>query len=376
MPMFCVPRSSIILVCLAAAFLLAGCGTAPVSRIESGSTRPIASPAVAPAYSPAVQKIVDEARALEPLAGTELSRRFLAATVSLPNIGNRTVWRNDNTREYFSPAAIAAMTEAQRAKLMPIELDESRYYNTKYGSPVAYLRALELAVPSSGQYDVAGKRILDFGYGSIGHLRLLASLGAHITGVDPDSYLNALYSDPRDQGPVEPARNLYRGRPGSITLVHGYFPKDPKIAARVGAGYDLILSKNTLKRGYLKPERKADKRLLISLGVTDEIFLKALHGALNPGGKLLIYNLYPKPAAPNEKFLPWADGRSPFSREQFEKAGFRILALDAQDHAFARQMGLALGWDRNDKGEVIDDLDKNLFALYTVVERPCLSGCP
>lgn len=357
------------------ASVLAGCGSAPTIRsMPASSSSSDASgsrePAQASALSVTLQKLANEAKSVEPLATSELGKRFLNATSSLPAIEPRTVFQNPQTREYFSPAETVALTDAVRSKLVKTDLDEYRYYYTKYGSPLAYLRPLDIA-SANGLSDIAGKRILDYGYGSIGHLRLMASLGAHMTGIDPDSYLDALYSDARDQGEIPAAgRKLWRGRPGTITLVHSAYPKDAKAIEKVGQGYDLILSKNTLKRGYLKPERKADKRQLIDLGVSDEVFLKTLFAALNPGGKLLIYNLYPKAAASNEAYKPLADGRSPFSRAQYEKAGFQVLALDREDHVAARLMGRALKWDQNDKGETIDDLDTNLFAMFTLVGKP------
>jgi SAM-dependent methyltransferase len=315
---------------------------------------------------------MDEAALLRPLAQSDLTGRFLEAANALPRVAMRTAYVNEITREYFSPAARDSLPDPARAKLGQVQLDESRYYYTKYGSPLAYLRALEFAVDESFR-DVAGKRILDFGYGSIGHLRLLASLGAQVTGVDPDSYLAALYSDPRDQGPVAlaPIASASRRGAGYVSLVSGFWPKDARIVEQVGKGYDLILSKNTLKRGYVKPERKVDdKRQLISLGVSDQAFLTSVFNTLAPGGKLVIYNLYPKPAGPKEKYKPMADGRSPFSREQYETAGLKVLALDTEDHAFVRRMGRLLKWDQNLQGETVDDLETNLFALVTIVSRP------
>ena len=357
------PLASILLLTL-----IAGCGTTSRDRTSASRTATSTSAAEAP-LSPAVRKLVSEANALAPLARSDLSRRFLSATSSLPPVAPRTVFQDPQTREYFSPAEAAALPDIRRSKLLKTELDEFRYYYSKYGSPLAYMRVLDLAA-ENGINDVAKKRVIDFGYGSIGQLRLLASLGAHVTGIDPDSYLDALYSESRDQGSVALAGRLLWLGGGDITLVHGSYPKDPAMAARVGQGYDLIISKNTLKRGYLKPERKVEKRLQVELGVSDAVFLKALCDALNPGGKLIIYNLYPKASGANEAYKPWADGRSPFSRQQFEKAGLRVLALDAPDHEPARQIGRALKWDLNDKGEVIDDLDTNLFASYTILEKP------
>lgn len=353
--------------------LLAGCSTTRIVEVRSAKpTAPTVERGVdtTPELSPALQRLSDEARALEPLATSDLGRRFLAATASLSAVRPRVVFQNPQTREYYSPAEIAALPDATKTKLVQTELDEYRYYYTKYGSPLAYVRALDIA-SRNGFVDVKGKRILDYGYGSIGHLRLLASLGGHMTGVDPDSYLDALYSEPSDQGEVAlAARKSLFGRAGTVTLVHASYPKDGKAAERVGQGYDLILSKNTLKRGYIKPERKVDKHLMVDLGVSEDAFLKTLFNALNPGGKLLIYNLYPKAAAANEKYKPFADGRSPFSREQYEKSGFQVLAIDREDNAAIRQIGRALKWDQNDKNEVIDDLENNLFAMYTLVEKP------
>ena len=323
------------------------------------------------ALSPTVRRLVDEANVLMPLAQSDLAKRFLAATDSLPAIAPRTVYVNEMTREYFSPAEVAALPEATRLRLNKTELDDFRYYYTKYGSPLAFFRVLDIAT-SVGVTDIAGKRILDFGYGSIGHLRLLASLGAYVTGADPDSYLDALYSESSDRGSIPRAagnnRGLFTGK-GSITLAHGYYPKDAQMVARVGQGYDLIVSKNTLKRGYIKPQRKTDKRQLIDLGVSDEVFLKTLASALNAGGKIVIYNVYPKPSGPKEVYKPYADGRSPFTREQYQKAGLKVLAFEAEDNATIRKIGRALKWDKNDKGETIDNLDTNLFAMYTVLER-------
>jgi len=368
------PLFACAIVMATAAMLLGGCSTTPSAPrradapAASAPREPVASTNLRTSVQ---QQLIDDAAALEPLATTALGRSFLRATEALPSVATRVVYRDDNTRDYFSPDEAAAMPEDKRRKLATVELDEYRYYHTKYGSPLAYLRAIDLAA-RNGLGDVSGAHILDFGYGAIGHLRLLASLGAHVVGVDPDSYLDALYSQPSiDQGSVATARNVYRGRRGSITLVHGLWPGTPELAQKVTkqAPYQLIISKNTLKRGYLKPERRAPKSQLIDLGVTDEQFLNAIHANLAAGGLLVIYNLAPKQAPPNKEFQPQADARSPFSAQQFARAGLDVVAMNTEDHDFVRQMGLALGWDKNSKGEVVNDLNTNLFALYTIVRR-------
>jgi SAM-dependent methyltransferase len=358
------------LIAMTIALWLTGCATAPPTRGPArGPDAPAPQPrAPEPAASPTLQKLVDEAAALQPLAQSALAKRFLDATHSLPVVTPRRAYVNEVTREYYSPAARNALPAAQQTKLAEVTFDESRYYYTKYGSPLAYVRSLDLAA-ANGIKDVAGRQILDFGYGSVGHLRLLASLGAHVTGIDPDSYLSAMYAQPSDQGRV-PSAGGWFGAAGSVTLAHGFWPKDQKMIEKVGQGYDLILSKNTLKKGYIKPDRKIDKRQQIDLGVSDDVFLKTVFNALVPGGKLVIYNLYPKPPEGKNAYNPQADARSPYTPEQYKKAGFEVLAYNQEDHEAARSMGRALRWDKNDKGETISDLNTNLFAMVTIVGRP------
>ncbi|HTE06653.1 MAG TPA: hypothetical protein VK824_10685, partial [Planctomycetota bacterium] len=64
-----------------------------------------------------------------------------------------------------------------------------------------------------------------------------------------------------------------------------------------------------------------------------------------------------------EPWLPWSDGRSPFTREQWEAAGFELLALDTVDHAAARAQGVALGWGS------ADEMEHGIFAWYTLARR-------
>ena len=138
----------------------------------------------------------------------------------------------------------------------------------------------------------------------------------------------------------------------------------------VGSGFDLIISKNTLKNGYIHSAAVlgvANGRPLIDLGMTDAEFVKALHDVLKPGGRVLIYNLSPAPSQPGQPLKPWADGRCPFSRDVWVAAGFRVLEHDREDSTAARAQGHALQWDRGDPPM---DLEHDLFALYTLVEKP------
>jgi SAM-dependent methyltransferase len=317
------------------------------------------SDASAPTGVAAMRK---EAEALRPLVKSSLAGGFLDAVADLPAVAARTIYRDPKTGAYRTEAAANALGEEERKALVPLPVSERVYYYTKYGTPLAYVRPLEV-LGENGLKDVRGKRVLDFGYGTIGHLRLLASLGADAVGVDVDSLLAALYGGPDDTGKVRGRA----GRDGSVTLIDGRFPADEKVNKAVGGGYDLIVSKNTLKNGYLHPAQPVDKRMLVDLGVSDEAFVKALYAALKPGGRVLIYNLSPAPSPPGQPYKPWTDGRCPFPRSVWESAGFKVQAFDANDDTAARAMGRALGWD---KGPSAMDLDKDLLALYTLVERP------
>lgn len=309
----------------------------------------------------AVERLKSEAEALKPLADTSVAQQFLDATQHLPSIGPRTIYRDPTSNRWLNEHAAQALTEEQRAALKPMPVAEAFYYYTGYGSPLAYFRVLDIA-GANGISSLNNKKILDFGYGTIGHLRNMAACGAHAVGMDVDSRLTAMYSDPSDTGDIITGETR-----GSIQLVSGRFA-DPAIVNAVGENYDLITSKNTLKRGYIHPppEENVDKRFLVDLGVSDEAFLQHIHKALKPGGVFIIYNLSLK-LKPDQKYNPASDGRCPFDREVIEKAGFEILRFDASDNDRAHAMAKALGWNQ---GAQPMDVENDLVSLYTVLRKP------
>jgi SAM-dependent methyltransferase len=309
-----------------------------------------------------VASLLQEAKALEPLVTSSLARDFLRATDDLPSVAPRALYADKTKSRVFTEAEFRSFRQEQRQGLERVPVDETFYYTTKYGSPLAYVRPLDL-LGKAGLESVAGRQILDFGYGSIGHLRLLASLGAQVSGVDVDPLLAALYSAPED---TEVARKAH-GFQGRIRLIHGRFPLDEAVRDRVGTGYDLILSKNTLKKGYVHPERPVEKRRLLNLDVDDATFLKSIFAALKPGGRVLIYNISPAPSPPDRPYKNWADGRCPFAREAWKTAGFHVLAFDQEDSSAIRLLAHALGWD---KGDSPIDLKADLFALYSLFQKP------
>ncbi|HXI01800.1 MAG TPA: hypothetical protein VNI57_01360 [Candidatus Saccharimonadales bacterium] len=306
-----------------------------------------------------VETLTGEASRLGPWVTTDLAREFLGAAPRLPRPPARTIFR-DPGRRYYSPEAAAALPDPDRAALEKIDLAPETYYTTRYGTPLAYVRPIEI-LGRHGMATFAGKRVLDFGYGTIGHLAMMASLGAEAVGVDVDSYLSALYSEGGDQGP----RPNPKGVDGMVRLVDGHWPGTDSVKKAVGGGFDLFISKNVLKRGYIHPDHEVDPSRLVHLEVDDATFLSNVRDSLVAGGLFMIYNLSPAQNPPGKPWLPWADGRCPFTREQLTGAGFEVLVYDEDDTAAAREMGRRLGWDK--KGM---DLDKDLFGHVTLVRKP------
>jgi SAM-dependent methyltransferase len=312
----------------------------------------------------AVEMLRAEAGALAPLVTSDLARRFLEATADLPDIaGQRIVWWNRAERRALRPEQAEAMDEAGLEGFRELTLGGGFYYYTAYGTPLAYARALDLAA-AHGFETADGRRILDFGFGGIGHLRLLASLGGHATGIEILELLREFYREPGDTGEIPRSAAAAPGSPGTLTLVYGSYPGDADVRRAVGDGFDLVVSKNVLKLGYVHPEREADPRRLVHLGVEDETFIRAVHDLLNPGGLFVIYNLYPQQNPPDEPYIPHATGGCPFDRGIVESVGFEIAAFDRDDTEAARRMGEALGWDDS------MDLETDLFGMYTILRRP------
>jgi hypothetical protein len=325
----------------------------------------LAAAAADPAATPQPSALPAEARKLRPLVHGGLGRAFLAAAEAAPPYVPRTIYRSGQgqARKWLDAAGFARLSAADQAAWTPVTVDEGTYQGLFYGSPLAYLLPLE-RLDDAGFGGLLGKRVADFGYGGIGQLRLFAQLGADAVGIDVDPLQPVLYGGPTDQGPLGKAG-------GSVKLVNGRFPADPKAVAAVGGGYDLFLSKNTLKKGYIHPAEKVDPRLLVDLGADDAGFLKAVASALKPGGWLVIYNLSPAPNASGKPYRPMADGRCPLSAADLAAAGFETLVRDGEDDKAARALGAALGWD---KPPVNMNLADDLFALVTIARKKPSAG--
>ncbi len=370
-------------------FALMGSGVVGISRITFAAGEPAKSEAAeAETILSGAARVRADAERLAGFARSPLAKSFLDAASALPQPEPRTLYVNRATRTWYTAAQREAMPEAERASLTERVMDGEYYYSTRYGSPLAYVRALDLIAardegPAAdggfgGAGGFAGKRIIDYGYGTIGHLRLMASRGATVVGLDTDRSLELLYSQPGDAGEVE---TVAGGGKGHIALRTGRFPVDSRctpddlLAVGTAAGpaeFDLFISKNTLKNGYINPAQEVDKRMLVDLGTGAPQFLDAVARALRPGGLFMIYNLSPAPSKPGEAYKPWSDGRCPFTKKQVEAAGFEVIAFDENDDAAAREMGRLLGWADDPDGEGPQagmDLENDLFAHWTLARK-------
>jgi SAM-dependent methyltransferase len=327
----------------------------PVTAAFAQDAKP-AEPSPPP---PITEKMKADATKLSPLVTSELAKQFLAATAKLAEPTPRTVYRNREKGIALTKRAYDALSAEEKATLTPREYPPDFYYETGYGSPLVYARVLDLAAPHVMR---AGKpKVLDFGYGTIGQLQLLAHCGFDAHGVDIEPMFPALYSEPGDTGAMGT---------GSVSIHAGQWPAEESLRNAVGGGYSLITSKNTLKKGYIHPSPPAgqtvDPKRLVHLGVGDEEFLKRVHDALEPRGVFLIYNICPPQNPPEKEYIPWADGLSPFPREMLEKAGFEVLAFDAVDQPWVIDCFGALGYT---EGKSREEAAKEFLCWYTIVRR-------
>lgn len=334
----------------------------------SGQATPAAGsqpPAVVEQESaPAAERITDrlrkDARSLADLVSAPLARQFLDATAQLTEPSSRMVYRDRARGRAVSASVFGSLDPSEQAAFEPREYPPAFYHETGYGSPLVYVRLLDLAAGHAAP--VEQPKLLDFGYGSIGQLQLLAHCGHEAHGVDVEPVLEALYSEPGDTG---------RLGSGSVAIHTGQWPADAALRAAIGGGYSLITSKNTLKAGYIHPApppgQTVDPSRLVHLGVSDEEFLARVREALVPGGLFVIYNICPAQNPPDQPYIPFADGKSPFSREAFQQAGLEVIAFDQEDQAWVLEAFSQLGYL---EGQTREQSARELFCWYTIVRRP------
>src|ERR1043165_3145324 len=102
------------------------------------------APAPVESDSSAVAGLQRDAIHLKPLVHTRWVGEFLDATARLPHIAPRTVLYDSSKTHFYTETEAATLADSTRARLVRRTLDESYYYTTRYGSPLAYARPLEL----------------------------------------------------------------------------------------------------------------------------------------------------------------------------------------------------------------------------------------
>lgn len=330
----------------------AGCASGPKANPEADAA----------SVGRAVARLSREADGVRPLVRTRWAAELVAAAPRLPPLLPRRLLRSADGGRYYGELEARALPDAARAALVPEPVDEEAYYYGEGTSPLFYARLLDILAESTVA-GMPGRRFLLWRAESIAPVRLLAVSGANAVGMNPSPRLRALYGLPGDQGPVPlPGREVS----GLVTLIPSDLQAGGSVAG-VGDGFDGIIVRNVLKRGYVHPTETVPPERAqhqLSLGGSDEEFVRTLHASLKSGGRLLIYNLC-APQRPGQPYDPDADCRNPFAREAWQAAGFRVRDYDRSDTPSAREFGKALGWDAGPHAVNLDELS----ATYSLLER-------
>src|SRR4051812_22153760 len=91
-----------------------------------------------------VARIRRDAEALSAQVSAGLARDFLKAAGTLPSPPARTLYYDQAGKAYLTERDAEKLADADRAKLRKLPTDETFYYNTRYGSPLAYCRPMEV----------------------------------------------------------------------------------------------------------------------------------------------------------------------------------------------------------------------------------------
>lgn len=280
---------------------------------------------------------------VEPRITVPWIKKWAQQITKLQSVKTTTWWCTKDRQQCLNetPAPDAGVYDERKA--------DDEYVFGRIADPLGYVRAFE--VLHENKFDPTGKKVLDFGYGNVSQLVMLAHTGVEVHGVEVDALI-----------PLT-AKHLTGkvGAKGSLTLHHGFFPADQRLVAEVGGGYALWLSKNTMKRGYVHPTSPPGAKPQIELG-DDAKLLATIKGELAPGGLFFIYNIGP---AQTEPYKPMADGACPWTKEQLAAAGFEVLAHDVNDTAAMRAWAKTLEWNTD-----WPDLETTLVATYTLARKP------
>ncbi len=297
--------------------------------------------------------LVADAKTLVGLFESDLAHEMLEQVHELPMIESKQIHIAVRPNRGYTESEFEMLDESEKKGLQVFEVDPERYYTTFYGSPLVYARAFDLIDQHAPGFEINNSRIMDLGYGQLGQLRLWGQMGAHVIGVEIDPILRAMYEDCEALGPIDHS--------GSVELVHGAWPNEKETREEVGEQFDLIVSRNLLKKGYVKPAALNPKfPIPVAWGMSDLEAVSHFYDALAPGGLVVIESLGPKP----DPEKPWSDIKNPWSKQAWIDAGFEVLAHDKDESEYARSLGKALGWDAQ------MNLEQDLFGVYSVYRKP------
>src|SRR6267378_3975349 len=88
--------------------------------------------------------MMQDAAAISPQASSAFAKSLLAGFGCLQPIQPMVVYYNKETRSALSDAEAAKMTPAQLTGYAKKDIDDEFYYFTRYGTPVAFMRPVEL----------------------------------------------------------------------------------------------------------------------------------------------------------------------------------------------------------------------------------------
>ena len=302
------------------------------------------------------QTLLDDADDLREIYQSPQAQIMLDQVEHLPVCDPVTVHAAWRPNRGYTAEQYALLDESDREGLRQLDLEPADQYATFYGSPLVYARILDLLHTHAPGFTVHDAKIMDLGYGQLGQLRLWAQMGADVTGVEIDPILTAIFTNSKAVGDIDHNQKT----PGSITLVEGSWPNDETTRKQAGDRYDLLVSRNLLKRGYVKPAQlNPNFPPPVGWEMTDAEMLKHVHDLLVPGGIVVIESLGPKP----DLQIPWSDISNPWPEQAWIDAGFEVLAHDQDESDYARIMGATLGWDDQ------MNLETDLFGVYSVYRK-------
>ncbi len=305
--------------------------------------------------------LVGECEAVRALATTDAGRSWLDRSGDVRSeFDERAFYYALRPNRCLSVDDYDALPEDERGGWRRREVSADTYYATFYGTAAAYLPAVEFAAAALGRADdpgaFEGTRVMDLGYGQMGQLELLAACGAEVVGVEVDPILTELY---RDSLTPRSVANPH-GASGSVRVTECLWPNEASCREDVGGGYDVILARNLLKRGYVKPRELIGNYVPVAHEMTDGEALGHFYDALAPGGVVVIYSLggAPDPAK------PWTDIANPWPESAWGAAGFEVVHHDLDVSADAGEMFVALGYSEP------DTVADTLFGVCSVYRKP------